>query len=152
MLVNALLLQLFIPLNFLGIVYRQIKYALVDMDDLVRLFEQTPEIRDVLDATQLQVTTGELRFENVNFSYQPDRQILFNVSFTVPLGRKLAVVGASGAGKSTLARLLFRFYDVNGGRISIDGQDLRSVSQHSLRAAIGIVPQDTVLFLSLIHI
>lgn len=145
-LVNALLLQLFIPLNFLGIVYRQIKYALVDMDDLVRLFEQTPEIRDALDATQLQVTTGELRFENVNFSYQPDRQILFNVSFTVPPGRKLAVVGASGAGKSTLARLLFRFYDVNGGRISIDGQDLRSVSQHSLRAAIGIVPQDTVLF------
>ena len=145
-LVNALLLQLFIPLNFLGIVYRQIKYALADMDDLVRLFEQTPEIRDATEATELRVTQGELRFEAVNFGYQPDRQILFDVSFTVPPGRKLAVVGASGAGKSTLARLLFRFYDVNGGRILIDGQDLRAVSQRSLRAAIGIVPQDTVLF------
>jgi len=145
-LVNALLLQLFIPLNFLGIVYRQIKYALADMDDLVRLFEQTPEICDAPTAAELEVTQGELRFEAVNFGYQPDRQILFDVSFTVPPGRKLAVVGASGAGKSTLARLLFRFYDVNGGRILIDGQDLRAVTQHSLRAAIGIVPQDTVLF------
>ncbi len=145
-LVNALLLQLFIPLNFLGIVYRQIKYALVDMDDLVRLFEQKPEIRDAPDANELQVTQGELRFEQVNFSYQPDRQILFDVSFTVPPGGKLAVVGSSGAGKSTLARLLFRFYEVNGGRILLDGQDIRSVTQHSLRAAIGIVPQDTVLF------
>ena len=145
-LVNALLLQLFIPLNFLGIVYRQIKYALVDMDDLVRLFERTPEIRDAPDATELAVTRGELRFENVNFAYQPDRQILFEVSFTVPPGRKLAVVGASGAGKSTLARLLFRFYDVSDGRVLIDGQDIRAVTQHSLRAAIGIVPQDTVLF------
>jgi ATP-binding cassette subfamily B protein len=145
-LVNALLLQLFIPLNFLGIVYRQIKYALADMDDLIRLFERTPEIRDEPDATPLKVTQGELRFENVNFGYQPDRQILFDVSFNVPPGRKLAVVGASGAGKSTLARLLFRFYEVNGGRVLIDGQDLRSVTQQSLRAAIGIVPQDTVLF------
>ena len=145
-LVNALLLQLFIPLNFLGLVYRQIKYALADMDDLVRLFEQAPEIRDAPDATQLAVTQGELRFEQVNFGYQPDRQILFDVSFTVPPGGKLAVVGASGAGKSTLARLLFRFYEVNGGRILLDGQDIRSVTQHSLRAAIGIVPQDTVLF------
>ncbi len=145
-LVNALLLQLFIPLNFLGIVYRQIKYALADMDDLIRLFERTPEICDAPDAVPLQVTRGELRFENVDFAYQPDRQILFEVSFTVPPGRKLAVVGASGAGKSTLARLLFRFYEVNGGRVLIDGQDLRSVTQQSLRAAIGIVPQDTVLF------
>ena len=145
-LVNALLLQLFIPLNFLGIVYRQIKYALADMDDLVRLFERTPEIRDAPLATGLQVTQGELRFEHVDFGYQPDRQILFDVSFTVPPGCKLAVVGASGAGKSTLARLLFRFYDVTGGRIVIDGQDLRGVTQQSLRAAIGIVPQDTVLF------
>jgi ABC-type transport system involved in Fe-S cluster assembly fused permease/ATPase subunit len=145
-LVNALLLQLFIPLNFLGIVYRQIKYALADMDDLIRLFERTPEIRDAPDAVPLQVTQGELRFENVDFGYQPDRQILFNVSFTVPPGRKLAVVGASGAGKSTLARLLFRFYDVNGGQVLIDGQDLQRVTQQSLRAAIGIVPQDTVLF------
>jgi ATP-binding cassette subfamily B protein len=145
-LVNALLLQLFIPLNFLGIVYRQIKYALADMDDLVRLFERTPEIRDAPVAAELRVTQGELRFENVHFGYQTDRQILFDVSFTVPPGRKLAVVGASGAGKSTLARLLFRFYDVTGGRVLVDGQDLRAVTQHSLRAAIGIVPQDTVLF------
>jgi len=145
-LVNALLLQLFIPLNFLGIVYRQIKYALADMDDLVRLLERTPEIRDAPLATGLQVTQGELRFEHVDFGYQPDRQILFDVSFTVPPGCKLAVVGTSGAGKSTLARLLFRFYDVTGGQIVIDGQDLRGVTQQSLRAAIGIVPQDTVLF------
>jgi ATP-binding cassette subfamily B protein len=145
-LVNALLLQLFIPLNFLGIVYRQIKYALADMDDLVRMFERTLEIRDAPAATELRVTQGELRFENVHFGYQPDRQILFDVSFTVPPGRKLAVVGASGAGKSTLARLLFRFYDATGGRIRIDGQDIRGVTQQSLRAVIGIVPQDTVLF------
>ncbi|MDQ5908291.1 MAG: ATP-binding cassette, subfamily heavy metal transporter [Pseudomonadota bacterium] len=145
-LVNALLLQLFIPLNFLGIVYRQIKYALADMDDLIRLFERTPEVRDAPDAVPLQVTQGELRFENVDFGYQPDRQILFDVSFTVPPGRKLAVVGASGAGKSTLARLLFRFYDVQGGRVLIDGQGLQQVTQQSLRAVIGIVPQDTVLF------
>ena len=145
-LVNALLLQLFIPLNFLGIVYRQIKYALADMDDLVRLLGRTPEIRDAADAVELAVTRGELRFEQVNFGYQPDRQILFDVSFSVPPGRKLAVVGASGAGKSTLARLLFRFYDVTGGRILIDDQDIRDVTQPSLRAAIGIVPQDTVLF------
>ncbi|MDG4562955.1 MAG: ABC transporter ATP-binding protein/permease [Candidatus Competibacter sp.] len=145
-LVNALLLQLFIPLNFLGIVYRQIKYALADMDDLVRLFERTPEIRDAPAATNLTVTRGELRFEQVDFSYQSDRQILFDVSFTVPPGHKLAVVGASGAGKSTLARLLFRFYDVTSGRILIDGQDIRDVTQYSVRAAIGIVPQDTVLF------
>ncbi len=145
-LVNALLLQLFIPLNFLGIVYRQIKYALADMDDLIRLLERAPEICDAPDAVPLQVTQGELRFEHVDFAYQPDRQILFDVSFTVPPGRKLAVVGASGAGKSTLARLLFRFYDVNGGRVLIDGQDVRNVTQQSLRATMGIVPQDTVLF------
>jgi ATP-binding cassette subfamily B protein len=145
-LVNALLLQLFIPLNFLGIVYRQIRYALADMDDLVRLLGRAPEIRDASDAAELTVTRGELRFERVEFGYQPDRQILFDVSFTVPPGRKLAVVGASGAGKSTLARLLFRFYDVTGGRVLIDGQDIRAVTQQSLRAAIGIVPQDTVLF------
>lgn len=145
-LVNALLLQLFIPLNFLGIVYRQIKYALADMDDLIRLFERAPEIRNAPNARELQVMQGELRFEKVSFGYQSDRQILFDVSFTVPPGRKLAVVGASGAGKSTLARLLFRFYDVTDGRILIDGQDIGAVTQQSLRAAIGIVPQDTVLF------
>ncbi|HRY16700.1 MAG TPA: ATP-binding cassette domain-containing protein, partial [Candidatus Competibacteraceae bacterium] len=145
-LVNSLLLQLFIPLNFLGIVYRQIKYALADMDDLIRLFERAPEVRDAPSASELRVTQGELRFEKVSFGYQPDRQILFDVNFTVPPGRKLAVVGASGAGKSTLARLLFRFYEVNSGRILIDGQDIGVVTQQSLRAAIGIVPQDTVLF------
>ncbi|HRX70736.1 MAG: ABC transporter ATP-binding protein/permease [Gammaproteobacteria bacterium] len=145
-LVNALLLQLFIPLNFLGIVYRQIKYALADMDDLIRLFERAPEICNTPNARELQVMQGELRFEKVSFGYQSDRQILFDVSFTVPSGRKLAVVGASGAGKSTLARLLFRFYDVTDGRILIDGQDISAVTQQSLRAAIGIVPQDTVLF------
>jgi len=145
-LVNALLLQLFIPLNFLGIVYRQIRYALADMDDLVRLLGRTPEIQDAPAVAELVVQHGELRFEQVSFGYQPDRQILFDLSFTVPPGRKLAVVGASGAGKSTLARLLFRFYDVSGGRILIDGQDVRHVTQQSLRAAIGIVPQDTVLF------
>ena len=145
-LVNAFLLQLFIPLGFLGVVYRQIKYSLADMDRLVRLLEQEPEIRDAPEAPALRVTRGELRFEHVDFGYHPDRQILHDVSFTIPPGRKLAVVGASGAGKSTLARLLFRFYDVDGGRILIDGQDIRHVSQRSLRAAIGIVPQDTVLF------
>ena len=145
-LVNALLLQLFIPLNFLGIVYRQIKYALVDMDDLIRLFERSPEVCDAPAAAPLQATRGELRFERVNFGYQPERQILFDVNFIVPPGRKLAVVGASGAGKSTLARLLFRFYDVSDGRILIDGQDIQAVTQQSLRATIGIVPQDTVLF------
>ena len=150
-LVNALLLQLFIPLNFLGVVYRQIRYALADMDDLVRLLERTPEIRDAPTAAELVVKQGELRFERVSFGYQPDRQILFDLSLMVPPGRKLAVVGASGAGKSTLARLLFRFYDVNGGRILIDGQDIRGVTQASLRAAIGIVPQDTVLFNDTLH-
>ncbi len=150
-LVNALLLQLFIPLSFLGVVYRQIRYALADMDDLVRLLERTPEIRDAPAATELVVKQGELRFEEVSFGYQPDRQILFDLSLMVPPGRKLAVVGASGAGKSTLARLLFRFYDVNGGRILIDGQDIRAVTQASLRAAIGIVPQDTVLFNDTLH-
>jgi len=145
-LVNALLLQLFLPLGFLGVIYRQIKYALADMDLLVKLLEEKPEIQDQADATALQVRRGELRFEQVDFGYQTDRQILFDVSFTIPPRSKLAVVGASGAGKSTLARLLFRFYDVSDGRILIDGQDIRQVTQESLRAAIGIVPQDTVLF------
>ncbi|MEE4379527.1 MAG: ABC transporter ATP-binding protein/permease [Candidatus Competibacteraceae bacterium] len=145
-LVNALLLQLFLPLGFLGVIYRQIKYALADMDLLVKLLDEKPEIQDQAGAAVLQAKRGELRFEQVNFSYQTDRQILFDVSFTIPPRSKLAVVGASGAGKSTLARLLFRFYDVNDGRILIDGQDIRQVTQDSLRASIGIVPQDTVLF------
>jgi len=145
-LVNAFLLQLFIPLNFLGIVYRQIKYALADMDLIFKLLERTPEITDAPDARELRIDGGEVCFEAVDFSYQPERPILKRVDFILGAGEKLAVVGHSGAGKSTLARLLFRFYDVSGGRILIDGQDVRSLTRRSLREAIGIVPQDTVLF------
>lgn len=145
-LVNAFLLQLFIPLGFLGIVYRQMKHSLADMDQLVKLLDEEPEIQDRPDAAELKVTQGEVRFEHVAFAYQPDRPILHDVDFTIPPGKKVAVVGASGAGKSTLARLLFRFYDVGQGRVLIDGQDISTVTQASLRAAIGIVPQDTVLF------
>ncbi len=145
-LVNAFLLQLFMPLGFLGMVYRQMRHSLTDMDQLVRLLDEKPEITDRADAKELKVERGEVRFEHVDFAYQPERPILHDVDFTIPPGHKVAVVGHSGAGKSTLARLLFRFYDVTGGRILIDGQDLRDVTQASLRAAIGIVPQDTVLF------
>jgi len=145
-LVNAFMLQLFIPLNFLGIVYRQIKYALADMDLIFKLLEQEPEIKDRENAPAMQVDDGEIRFESVDFGYQDNRQILFDVNFHIQSGQKVAVVGHSGAGKSTLSRLLFRFYDVKAGRILIDGQDIREVSQSSLRTAIGIVPQDTVLF------
>ncbi len=145
-LVNAFLLQLFIPLNFLGIVYRQIRYALADMDLVFRLLETPPEIADKPDAGELRVTEGEVAFRHVDFAYQPERAILQDVDFVIPPGHKVAVVGHSGAGKSTLARLLFRFYDVTGGAITIDGQDIREVTQDSLRRAIGIVPQDTVLF------
>ena len=150
-LVNAFLLQLFIPLNFLGIVYRQIKYSLADMDLVFKLLEREPEITDRADAKPLVLRAGAIRFEHVDFSYQPERQILHDVDFEVPAGHKVAVVGHSGAGKSTLSRLLYRFYDVTGGRILIDGQDLREVTQDSLREAIGIVPQDTVLFNDSIH-
>jgi len=145
-LVNALLLQLFIPLNFLGIVYRQIKYSLADMDLVFRLLDREPEILDRSGAGELRLREGEVRFDRVSFGYQPERTILRDVDFVVRPGEKLAVVGHSGAGKSTLARLLFRFYDVGEGRVLIDGQDLRDVTQDSLRSAIGIVPQDTVLF------
>jgi ABC-type transport system involved in Fe-S cluster assembly fused permease/ATPase subunit len=145
-LVNALMLQLFIPLNFLGVVYRQIKYALADMDLVFKLLEREPEIRDRPNAPQLCVDGGEIRLEAVDFHYNPDRQILFGLDLAVRPGEKVAVVGHSGAGKSTLSRLLYRFYDVTGGRILIDAQDIRQVSQDSLRQAIGIVPQDTVLF------
>ncbi|RKT45180.1 ABCB family ABC transporter ATP-binding protein/permease [Thiocapsa rosea] len=145
-LVNALMLQLFIPLGFLGIVYRQIKYALADMDLVFKLLERRPEIQDTPDTKALRLREGEIRFEHVDFHYQHERAILRDVDFRIAPGQTLAVVGHSGAGKSTLARLLFRFYDVTGGRILIDGQDLREVTQESLRAAIGIVPQDTVLF------
>ncbi|MES9966912.1 MAG: ABC transporter ATP-binding protein/permease [Sedimenticola sp.] len=145
-LVNAFLLQLFIPLNFLGIVYRQIKYSLADMDLIFKLLEQEPEIQDRPDARPLDLARGEVRFDQVDFAYQADRQILHGVDFAVRPGEKVAVVGHSGAGKSTLSRLLFRFYDVTDGRVTVDGQDLREVTQESLREAIGIVPQDTVLF------
>jgi len=145
-LVNAFLLQLFIPLNFLGIVYRQIKYSLADMDLIFKLLEQKPEIRDKASAGHLTLTKGEVRFEHVGFAYQSDREILYDVDFTIGAGEKVAVVGHSGAGKSTLSRLLFRFYDVTAGAVLIDGQDVRNVTQESLREAIGIVPQDTVLF------
>ncbi len=145
-LLNAFLLQLFIPLNFLGIVYRQIKYSLADMDLVFKLLDTQAEIRDRPDARPLKVTRGQVDFEHVDFHYQPEREILRDVSFTMRPGEKVAVVGHSGAGKSTLARLLFRFYDVTGGRIRVDEQDIRDVTQESLRRAIGIVPQDTVLF------
>lgn len=145
-LVNALLLQLFIPLGFLGIVYRQIKYAIADMDLVFKLLERKPEIENRPTAQPLVLSQGGIRFERVDFHYQPERAILRGLDFSIEPGQKLAVVGHSGAGKSTLARLLFRFYDVTGGRILIDGQDLRDLTQDSLRAAIGIVPQDTVLF------
>ncbi|WJW74968.1 ABC transporter ATP-binding protein/permease [Thiohalobacter sp. IOR34] len=145
-LVNAFLLQMFIPLNFLGIVYSQLKHALADLKQMFEVLETEPEIRDRPGATPLVVGDGEVRFEQVHFAYDPDRPILKGISFVIPPSRKLAVVGPSGAGKSTLARLLFRFYEVEAGRILINGQDIRDVTQASLRAAIGIVPQDTVLF------
>jgi ABC-type transport system involved in Fe-S cluster assembly fused permease/ATPase subunit len=145
-LVNAFLLQLFIPLNFLGMVYRQIKYSLADMDLTFKLLEEGPEVQDREDAVPLALEGGEIHFSDVSFAYQPDRQILERVEFRVRPGEKVAVVGHSGAGKSTLARLLFRFYDVTGGAVTLDSQDIRGVTQESLRSAIGIVPQDTVLF------
>ncbi len=145
-LINAFLLQLFIPLNFLGIVYSQLKHAIADMQLMFDVLEKRPEIEDAPDAVALAVRHGEVCVDRISFAYDPDRPILDDVSFTIPAGQRVAVVGPSGAGKSTLARLLFRFYDVNKGRILIDGQDIRSVTQESLRAAIGIVPQDTVLF------
>jgi ATP-binding cassette subfamily B protein len=145
-LVNAFMLQLFIPLNFLGIVYRQIKYALADMDLVFKLLERRPEVVDTPDAKPLELHGGRIEFDEVAFAYQPERPILRGLSFEVPAGHKVAIVGHSGAGKSTIARLLYRFYDVTSGAIRIDGQDLRHVTQESLRRAIGIVPQDTVLF------
>ena len=145
-LINGLLIQLYIPLNFLGVVYREIKQALIDTDRMFRLLEQNREIQDSPDALPLASGNCSIRFEHVDFSYDPKRQILFDVSFDVPAGSKVAVVGHSGAGKSTLARLLYRFYDVSRGAIVINGSDIRALQQSSLRGAIGIVPQDTVLF------
>jgi ATP-binding cassette, subfamily B, heavy metal transporter len=145
-LVNAFMIQLYIPMNFLGVIYREIKQSLADMDRMFLLLDQNREIDDAPDAHPLALSVAEVRFENVSFAYDPRRQVLFDVDFVIPGGTTTAVVGPTGSGKSTLARLLFRFYDATSGRVLIDGQDVRSVTQASLRAAIGIVPQDTVLF------
>jgi ATP-binding cassette subfamily B protein len=145
-LVNSFMIQLYIPLNFLGVIYREIKQSLADMERLFSLLDQNREVADAPDAKPLAAHGAHVAFSHVEFSYEAKRQILFDVDFAIPAGTTTAVVGHSGSGKSTLSRLLFRFYDVNAGSISIDGQDLRSVTQESLRAAIGIVPQDTVLF------
>ncbi|HXT05269.1 MAG TPA: ABC transporter ATP-binding protein/permease, partial [Casimicrobiaceae bacterium] len=145
-LVNAFMIQLYVPLNFLGVIYREIKQALADMERLFRLIEEHAEITDAPHAHSLVVDGATVRFEHVDFAYEPNRQILYDVTFTIPAGHNVAVVGPSGSGKSTLARLLYRFYDLASGRITIDGQDIRDVQQASLRAAIAIVPQDTVLF------
>ena len=148
-LVNSFMLQLYVPLNFLGVLYREIKQSLADMEKLFSLLDQNQEIADPSDAQPLNIkhqAGGEIVFKHVDFSYESKRQILFDVDFTIAAGTTTAVVGHSGSGKSTLSRLLFRFYDIQGGTISIDGQDLRHVTQASVRAAIGIVPQDTVLF------
>ena len=144
--VNTLLAQLFRPLDLLGMVYRTIRQGLIDMEAMFGLIDTPTEVNDAPDAPALKVASGGIRFENVRFGYEPDREILKGIDFEVPPGATLAVVGPSGAGKSTLSRLLFRFYDPTGGRILIDGQDIKSVGQASLRRAIGIVPQDTVLF------
>ncbi len=144
--VNAYMIQITMPLNMLGMVYREIRQSLIDMGEMFGLLDQPPEIADAPDARPLEVRQGRVTFEDVRFAYDPERPILKGVDFTVPPGRTVAVVGPSGAGKSTLGRLLFRFYEVTGGAVRIDGQDLRQVTQASLHAAIGIVPQDTVLF------
>lgn len=145
-LVNAFMIQLYIPLSFLGVIYREIKQSLADMERLFALLDQHREVANAPEARPLEVRGAEVTFSHVDFSYETKRQILFDVDFTIPAGTTTAVVGHSGSGKSTLSRLLFRFYDVNQGSIRIDGQDLRDVTQKSLRQAIGIVPQDTVLF------
>ncbi|MDH5600623.1 MAG: ABC transporter ATP-binding protein/permease [Gammaproteobacteria bacterium] len=145
-LVNTMMLQLFIPLGFLGIIYRMLKYTLADMEMVFNLLDLKPEIKNTKDAKPLMHKNGEICFEHVSFSYQQDRKILHDINFTVKPGQKLAIVGHSGSGKSTLARLLFRFYEINEGRILYDNQDISQVTQESLRQAIGIVPQDTVLF------
>jgi ATP-binding cassette subfamily B protein len=144
--VNTYLIQLYQPLNILGFAYREIKQGLTDMEQMFALLDVPAEVRDAPGAVPLSLTQGEIRFEDVRFGYRPDREILKGISLIVPPGRMLAIVGPTGAGKSTISRLLFRFYDVTGGRVLVDGQDVRGITQQSLRAAIGVVPQDTVLF------
>jgi ATP-binding cassette subfamily B protein len=143
---NAILIQLYVPLNLLGTVYREITQAMVDMDSMFKLLHQPQEVTDKPDAKPLVVTGGEIKFDNVIFAYDPERIVLKGISFTVPAGKTVAVVGPSGAGKSTISRILYRFYDIKSGAVTIDGQDIRDVTQASLREKIGIVPQDTVLF------
>ncbi len=145
-LINTLLMQLSIPLNFIGFIYREIRQGLTDIEQMFDLLDEKQEVTDKPDAKALQITTGAISFKDVHFAYDPERQILKGVSFDVPAGKTVAIVGPSGAGKSTLSRLLFRFYDIQSGSITLDGQDIRDVTQISLRAAIGMVPQDTVLF------
>jgi len=145
--INAFMIQLYIPLNFLGVLYREIKQSLTDLDKMFVLMDREREVADVPNAPDLNCQQGaHLKFESVSFAYEADRPILHNISFEIPSGKTVAVVGPSGSGKSTLARLMFRFYDVQQGRITINGQDIRQVTQHSVRKALGIVPQDTVLF------
>ena len=145
-LVNAYMIQITMPLNFLGTVYREIRQALVDMRQMFDLLDEPPEVRDRANASTLEITTGHVNFDSVSFAYDPERQILQDVSVDIPAGQTIAIVGPSGSGKSTVGRLLFRFYDVTGGAVRIDGQDVRDVTQDSLHQAIGVVPQDTVLF------
>jgi ATP-binding cassette, subfamily B, heavy metal transporter len=144
--INAMMIQLYQPLNFMGMVYREIKQAIIDIEKMFEVLSRNPEVKDIKGAVPLVVSSGNVRFDDVRFSYDPERPILKGLSFEVPAGKTVAIVGPSGAGKSTISRLLFRLYDVSGGRILIDGQDIRNVTQESLRASIGMVPQDTVLF------
>ncbi len=144
--INSILMQLYVPLNFMGMVYREIKQGLIDIETMFALLHEPAEIVDQPGAKPLRVKKGEIKFENVSFAYDPERPILKNVSFEVPAGKMVAIVGPSGAGKSTISRILFRFYDISRGKVLIDGQNIKDVTQASLRAAIGMVPQDTVLF------